>query len=624
MRRSHRSPHRHNRSPRRHNRSYSGSPGRYIYSSGDESDSNSDYEVRFARRVVRTPKSPERRSRKDPKKVKQRCKITRALLIGVDYADETETGTKDVSLMAATLSDLGFKADQGENCITLTSDSETGPTRRNILRALKWFTKDVQPGDVLWFYFSGQTHIEKKPELEEYLEPMDYNTAGCISGATIRSYLVDCLPGGSTMYATMDCSHGGGIMGLRYLYNSDDLKLETAVDLPRSDASVVLLSSVVPPPKREEPDRCLTKHLSRMIGQGLSWQSLFNGLNKSMPDNETMFPQLESGRRLQPESTAFSDAFPSQRNREKHAVDEEPESADSPRFSKLDDKRYEVEWKDGKVLFDDKRDAIALYRRVCKRAAAAKEAKKEEEEEDPPLKGSAPELGAETDTLLTGQELELFEAINKARAFPEYYADLLSGKRRYFDGKIYKEPGQAPAKTQEGVKALDEAINFLDNLKPLGPLAARRQMCIPSLFYLEDLAEIRDTPKDEVEIRMEKYGSWGGDDKLGSNWHFGRRQGGGDAESAVCAFIVGDGDDSRQQRLNLFSDKFTNVGLAVHPHPKEVQSSLVVFATDFRSHPVSRPQRTYSPRSPRHSPRRFSPRTWRRAQSPVEYRRFIW
>lgn len=154
----------------------------------------------------------------------------------------------------------------------------------------------------------------------------------------------------------------------------------------------------------------------------------------------------------------------------------------------------------------------------------------------------------------------------------------------------------------------------------MGPLAARRQMCIPTLFYLEDIAD-GELKQDQVEERLGKYGSWleGG---LGSNWAFGRRQGGGDAENAICSWLIDDGVGERLHRKNIFNGTFTHIGLAVHPHPKQAQTTLVVFASDFRAHAVPRPTRL--------SPRAHGAQSRRREGYPdyiMEqdlYRRVVW
>jgi len=62
--------------------------------------------------------------------------------------------------------------------------------------------------------------------------------------------------------------------------------------------------------------------------------------------------------------------------------------------------------------------------------------------------------------------------INLARKNPKAYADFLKKFRRQFRGGSYLLPGtQTMVGTNEGVKAVDEAIRFLSRQKPLPPLA---------------------------------------------------------------------------------------------------------------------------------------------------------
>lgn len=83
----------------------------------------------------------------------------------------------------------------------------------------------------------------------------------------------------------------------------------------------------------------------------------------------------------------------------------------------------------------------------------------------PPLSLAAPPPYA------TGAEL--IAELNRARTQPRRYAEQLREYRRYFRGKIVYYPGRAEGlSTAEGIRAVDEAITFLEKQAPVAPLSA--------------------------------------------------------------------------------------------------------------------------------------------------------
>nr|MDQ3816913.1 hypothetical protein [Acidobacteriota bacterium] len=68
-------------------------------------------------------------------------------------------------------------------------------------------------------------------------------------------------------------------------------------------------------------------------------------------------------------------------------------------------------------------------------------------------------------------EKEIIDEMNLARAEPQVYAGFVEEYKKYYDGNRLQIPGRKKSLvTTEGVAAVDEAINFLRNQKPLPPL----------------------------------------------------------------------------------------------------------------------------------------------------------
>ena len=72
---------------------------------------------------------------------------------------------------------------------------------------------------------------------------------------------------------------------------------------------------------------------------------------------------------------------------------------------------------------------------------------------------------AATGKALSKEEQDLFNEINQVRAHPEVYVTYLQKLKPLFVGKVYKKT----LETQEGWAAVEDAITYLQTLKPQSP-----------------------------------------------------------------------------------------------------------------------------------------------------------
>jgi len=160
----------------------------------------------------------------------------RALLIGINYfgtSAELRGCINDVRNLQSLLSrTYGWDHD----CmLTLTDDmhGDRAPTRANIERALRWLVDDAQPGDALFFSFSGHGAQEEDPNgfeedgMHETLLPVDFKNAGQITDDEINNMIVKPLPEGVRLTAVMDCCHSGTGMDLPFVHKGHDWREET-------------------------------------------------------------------------------------------------------------------------------------------------------------------------------------------------------------------------------------------------------------------------------------------------------------------------------------------------------------------------------------------------------------
>ena len=151
---------------------------------------------------------------------------TRSLFVGIDYCRsraELAGSVNDVNMMLQKLqkalklnvNDRRVLVDDAEH-----NDSDGLPTKESILEGLKWLVEGAQPGDVLLWHFSGHgttLQQEKTPMFHDALVPLDYETAGFITGNEIFKTLnLPALPAGVRFTAVLDGFHSVTPLDLEY------------------------------------------------------------------------------------------------------------------------------------------------------------------------------------------------------------------------------------------------------------------------------------------------------------------------------------------------------------------------------------------------------------------------
>lgn len=170
--------------------------------------------------------------------------------------------------------------------------------------------------------------------------------------------------------------------------------------------------------------------------------------------------------------------------------------------------------------------------------------------------------------------------LNYARSKPSEYAQFLESMKQYFKGNLYEYPGETPLLTNEGVSAVQEAIDFLKNVpsKPLFTLsqglskaaADHRNDCGP-----KGITSHTGSDGSSMEDRINRYGTW--DITIGENIAFGTKT----ARDIVIQLIIDDGVSSRGHRKNIFNEQFLKVGVAYGYHKQYQTMCVMDFAGIF-------------------------------------------
>ena len=168
---------------------------------------------------------------------------------------------------------------------------------------------------------------------------------------------------------------------------------------------------------------------------------------------------------------------------------------------------------------------------------------------------------------LSDLEREVIDELNFARMQPSEYADYLIAYSELFVGRELRERGEITVLTREGRSAVNEAIRFLRNQKPLPYLIASKGMSKAA----EDMVRMQGTTSQighkgrdgsSFADRVSRYGTWEG--SCSENIDYGNNN----ARRIVMALIIDDGVSNRGHWKSIFNPAFKRVGLACGQHQR--------------------------------------------------------
>ena len=137
--------------------------------------------------------------------------------------------------------------------------------------------------------------------------------------------------------------------------------------------------------------------------------------------------------------------------------------------------------------------------------------------------------------------------------------------RPYFKGKEYTRPGAPAFMTQEGTRALDDAIGFLRAARPAPALSLSQGMCSGARELVKDqagtdLSGHRGRDGSFCEQRAQRFGTW--KEPIGENLSYGNDT----ARERVLTLLIDDGFANRGHRKRLLDASFRVAGVACGEH----------------------------------------------------------
>jgi hypothetical protein len=266
--------------------------------------------------------------------------MKKALLIGINYigtSSELKGCIQDVNQV-----EFFLKNNRNYKDITIITDlTPIKPTYDNILNAMTELTRNVKPGDELWFHYSGHGTLVADNNGDEVtgqdsaLCPLDYERRGCIRDDLIRSILADKICIGATLYGVLDCCHSGSGCDLRYTYQDNSSKKTFSPDrkylynewntsnntvenkrYSKTAGEVYFLSGCMDTQtsadavEENRPTGALTYYFIKTLKNNYGnpkWKHLIKDLRVSLQlKGYTQVPMLTSGRALFLDNTMFS------------------------------------------------------------------------------------------------------------------------------------------------------------------------------------------------------------------------------------------------------------------------------------------------------------------------------
>jgi uncharacterized protein YkwD len=177
-------------------------------------------------------------------------------------------------------------------------------------------------------------------------------------------------------------------------------------------------------------------------------------------------------------------------------------------------------------------------------------------------------------------EQEIIVELNRVRANPSAYAAELQTFRPYYEGNLLKIPGSIPIQTVEGVKAVDEAVQFLRSISPMPSLSRSAGMSRSAREQVNDQG-----PKGTIG-----HNSSDGSDPFSRIARYGTAQGRqaetisyseSTAQGVVRQLIVDDGVPSRGHRQIILNPQLGAVGVACGYHARYGTMCVMDYATAY-------------------------------------------
>ena len=173
----------------------------------------------------------------------------------------------------------------------------------------------------------------------------------------------------------------------------------------------------------------------------------------------------------------------------------------------------------------------------------------------------------------------IVQEMNLARQNPSLYATFIEQTRQNYSGNVCLMPGNVRLRTHEGVRALNDAIQFLRRVKPQPRLALSPGLCLAAADHCREQAGGATghygNHGSDPGNRISRYGV------VSQGWAENIAYGRHTAREIVLALIVDDGVRGRGHRKNIFNPTYNVAGAAYGSHARFGSVCSIDFASGY-------------------------------------------
>lgn len=180
----------------------------------------------------------------------------------------------------------------------------------------------------------------------------------------------------------------------------------------------------------------------------------------------------------------------------------------------------------------------------------------------------------------------LYNTINDIRKNPSKYKNILSQHLSYINNlnNEFNLPNKPKIILKEGAKAFNEAISFLETVKPITSLRINFRLVMFAQYVLEN--RLKGQNKMDLCIyneQFKKYGSFDLIEEIVFSDSFLNYTDNYD-EIVIINLLVCDGDPKRRFRNAIFSKEYNEIGLAVGLWDNDIKIGIeIITAKNFIS-----------------------------------------
>jgi uncharacterized protein YkwD len=181
---------------------------------------------------------------------------------------------------------------------------------------------------------------------------------------------------------------------------------------------------------------------------------------------------------------------------------------------------------------------------------------------------------------LSAFEQEVLKEMNRLRENPSAYARSLNRLLGHYHGRLLEIPGMVPLETQEGSRALQEALRALRRAKAAPTLQLSDGLTAAARAHVADIGPKglfghSGSDGSDTFQRMERFGTW--QQVAAENIQYGGRTG----EEVVQLLLIDDGVPGRGHRKNLLNPEFRVTGVACGDHSRLRTVCVMTYAAGF-------------------------------------------